>query len=387
MPSYLEQLQQMLAPVMQQQLARAQNPRQNLFLPEPGTANFFGQHPRVSNAIENAALFASNFQGGDTIGENISGVARGLIGVPQARESYRLQQMMAPFSTAQALAGLEKAQSDVDLSRAHAEYYRGRANVEARGSKYDASEVEDDAGYRYKFNIQSGQWERGLLPGQPEPPAGYKPSFKNEKVRKTGFQEWMFRGASAGDPEAANVLRLFTQAQGGIAGARTGSTIDAQRRAGDLSESERMSLDIRLRQLATEREGLAKWDILGTGETLDPDQKARLGDIDREVNEIRGLLQGGAAPAAPKAAPKRTPGPAASASPEASVLGGLKRKLDAKRAQDAAAEGIRRSGGNRFAPGGQFDELRQFVQEANAFLATTKPGSAKARRLSHKPIY
>ena len=134
--------------------------RRNLFLPESG---YFGAHPRVSRGIENALLFAGGFQGGDTIGENIGGVARGLMGIEPQRQQIQMQRAMAPFAGIKPIMDIREMQSQMDyrasqsdLNRAQAERARSADDVALLRAQSTRPQRDDEG--TWVFDVQKG-WQ------------------------------------------------------------------------------------------------------------------------------------------------------------------------------------------------------------------------------------
>ena len=96
----------------------------NAVLPNSG---FFGRHGRLSGMLEGGLFGAAATQGGDTIGENISGVARGMIEGPQMRANILNQQFARPFQAAGMLENLQDQVQKRDLQEAQIQYYNERA--------------------------------------------------------------------------------------------------------------------------------------------------------------------------------------------------------------------------------------------------------------------
>lgn len=85
----------------------------NAFLPNSG---FFGNHPRLSGAIEGALFGAAATRGSDTIGEGISNVASGVLEAHAARQNILNRQFSRPF---EANSMLEHLQGIKELREVH----------------------------------------------------------------------------------------------------------------------------------------------------------------------------------------------------------------------------------------------------------------------------
>lgn len=106
--------------------------KQNALLPNTG---FFGNHPRLSSAIEGGIFGGASTQGSNTWGEGISNVFQGLIHGQQARRGMLNQQFEAPFKQAQGLEGLYDLQQKREDQAAMIKYHQGM--LEHQGDKPD----------------------------------------------------------------------------------------------------------------------------------------------------------------------------------------------------------------------------------------------------------
>lgn len=103
--------------------------RQNLFLPEPGTPGFFGQHPAFAQGLENAMIGVGQMSEiPRTTGQGISMVAQGLMAGPMAHRQWQMQQVMMPFQIAQQMAGIREAQGKGEEALAHGRFFDANAN-------------------------------------------------------------------------------------------------------------------------------------------------------------------------------------------------------------------------------------------------------------------
>jgi len=109
---------------------------QNLMLPEPGSNNFFGRHPTISRAIENAFIGVAGM--GPTsmsAGDNISNVAHSVLNIPEVRKEHMTSQLMAPFQAAGMISNLQGMRSKQDLEEAQAAEARGKGAYYAGGGR------------------------------------------------------------------------------------------------------------------------------------------------------------------------------------------------------------------------------------------------------------
>lgn len=79
-----------------------------------GSPTWAANHPRFAHAIEGGMLGAMT-PGGDTIGENISNVARTVMGIPGQYAAHIRNQYMEPFAAAQAMGPLIKDQAELAM--------------------------------------------------------------------------------------------------------------------------------------------------------------------------------------------------------------------------------------------------------------------------------
>jgi len=290
--NFLEQLMAQYGGVLQ-------DPGQNLVLPETG---FFGRHPNLTRGLENALLSAATFRGGDTTGENISAVAQNVLGLPQARQQFQMQKMLAPLGVYGPLAQLAKTQSDIQSNQADMQYKAllgTQAAAHARlfdrqpvTKQYDPSEMYDDSGVPWRQNLVSGQLEPILAPGQ-QLPAGYKPSFAKHSQRAAGGTdverqiaiEEQSRGKPYTAQERAGRLQFFWNLKPalGAAGAAGGR--------GDLPEAQTRPEDKRAAYLKDRRNQLVPDFAAGLPENMlrsviGPEAAAELQDIDEETKAL-----------------------------------------------------------------------------------------------------
>lgn len=147
--------------------------------------------PGVAHALDNIFLTAANIPQGRTVGENIAGVARGLIGGRQMALQHNLQQSLLPIELAQrqlgyqtALAGLQREQAQTDMYRAHAKYFGAMGDyrdwMQNDKPMYGTKDMIDDEGRPWRTNLRSGQME---YVGTDDLPQGYQPSFAKQNTR------------------------------------------------------------------------------------------------------------------------------------------------------------------------------------------------------------
>ena len=89
------------------------------------------RHPRIAGAIEAGLLGAATTESGDTIGENISNVARSVLGGPQVRQDFRTKRALEPMQFAAPLMQLHQMQRQLENSNIENVERLSRANYYA----------------------------------------------------------------------------------------------------------------------------------------------------------------------------------------------------------------------------------------------------------------
>lgn len=143
------------------------DPRQNIMLPEPGTDNFFGQHPNLSRGIENALLMGASVGPSETPGDAINQVARALLSLDPQRMAIQQQRQMQPFEMLAPMLNIQKAQADLantaaqtDLYKQHGELYDRQAEALLAPAVPKFSNVRTlTDGRRVGINDQTGREE------------------------------------------------------------------------------------------------------------------------------------------------------------------------------------------------------------------------------------
>ncbi len=95
--------------------------KHNTFLPNTG---FFGNHPRLSAALESGVYGALAAHGGQTIGDSIQGSLEGIVGGQRLRQGVLNQQFARPFEAAGMIEGLQDMKQKRDLQSADIEHLR-----------------------------------------------------------------------------------------------------------------------------------------------------------------------------------------------------------------------------------------------------------------------
>jgi hypothetical protein len=318
---------------------------ENLLFPEPGTDNFFGRHPRVSRAIENALLNASLTKSGDTIGENISNVAGAILGAPQVRRDIQMQRFMAPFAMAEKLAGLEKTQVETETARKHGEYWANYGKWQKQQAKYLPGSLVLDKRTGKRYGINTETWQNEEIPGaslgpQPDDPenqteneallSGEAYAQAQESRKRLGLP--LFESYDEYYKEAMKVIGAKAASQqGGRNNANFSdpniippAEADARRVERDLVQKEYDQLG--------DLKGVIGWMAVNPGKTMD-DARARREQLGQELRSTT-------------SAPSRRT--RSSAAPPPANPGGLKALVQEARMAELAEQASR---GNKFTDG------------------------------------
>lgn len=101
--------------------------KQNVLFPNTG---FFGNHPRLSGAIEGGIFGALASHGGETPGESIQGALEGIVGSKRIREGLYRQQFARPFESAGALEQLNDMGEQRQLRQAQIKHYQDESDIQ-----------------------------------------------------------------------------------------------------------------------------------------------------------------------------------------------------------------------------------------------------------------
>lgn len=162
----------------------------NLFMTNEG---FNQRHPVLSRAVEGALGGLAFTHGGNTVGESLSNVAKGMLDRKAARADKYNNQLMMPFQQAQQVAAMQgisvdqaykKSQADrdeamvkhyvdmdnvkdklADIQRQHQEdlanFHNGTQNLMLQGHIQNANFNEDDqAAYQKMIDDAGGDWQK-----------------------------------------------------------------------------------------------------------------------------------------------------------------------------------------------------------------------------------
>lgn len=114
---------------------------------QPGMFENMGwgqRHPGLATGLDNALIAVAGMgPTGETAGENISNVARGVMGIGPYRRQYLSEQAMVPFQIAKEVGGLQAQQSYMQMQKAMAGYYgdRGQAALQANQQRLESAQI------------------------------------------------------------------------------------------------------------------------------------------------------------------------------------------------------------------------------------------------------
>lgn len=112
--------------------------KQNQVLPNTG---FFGDHPRLSAALEGGLFGALASHGGETPGESIQGALEGLVGGRRIQQGMYRQQFARPFEAAGMMEQLQDVQQKRDLQDADIQHLRALNEHLIRGDDEKAQRL------------------------------------------------------------------------------------------------------------------------------------------------------------------------------------------------------------------------------------------------------
>ena len=198
-------------------------------------------HPGAAHALDNVFLTAANIPQGQTVGENIAGVAHGLIAGRQMQFQHNIEQAMLPVELAQRQFAYQKNFLDVMKDRAQIDEASQNANMNRwraanferlsnqATSPYSTQRV-DENGYLWGTRKDSGQEE--VVPGQPGtenglPIPGTKGGFSPTGASSRPNMTELYIAASKGDKGAIAAVKAYEDTQTRIAGAKTAAVNDA----------------------------------------------------------------------------------------------------------------------------------------------------------------
>lgn len=201
-------------------------------------------HPQVAGKLDAALAAMAATTTGRTAAENISGVARGVIGGRQAEQQHAVQQATLPLSLAEqqmgfqsGLMNLYKSGAEINKDNAMASYYGVHGNyLNTRGQQLGnatGNVVVDDNGEPWA----QGKAGQGLqyAGNNPQVDENYQPTFNKHLQGKAGAGGglWSNIAAAADQPGATpqenanNRLNLYNKSQATNAGGKKAATDQA----------------------------------------------------------------------------------------------------------------------------------------------------------------
>lgn len=217
----------------------------NVFFPNTG---FFGNHPRITNALEGALMGAAFTAPSNNAGEAISNIAQGLLKSRDYQQQNILKQYMSPFAMAGQMATLQQAQDQHDVATAQAAYYKahgdyfGDAGVRAETRANATRPVVTDTG-SWLYDVKDGwQFKEGLGIHKPSGGIMFGPfSVKTVEERQAmmHFQDRVDKGGPMPTAEEwnADVDRRIGRHAGSRAGAARDAALDVGEEHGDYPEA------------------------------------------------------------------------------------------------------------------------------------------------------
>lgn len=224
---------------------------QNAFLPN-------NSHPMLSNLFERALYGMAMTPGGQTAGESMSNIARGIIGVPRAMREAREEQMFHPLQEAgqiqnlvgmQAQARLHAAQTTSAMAQAQkeqaqAQYYQSAGRRQYFGQPFAAKDADGKYYWAHENSTTGGtDWvkdpngqkmeaaPKGVFPGRWSGPGGLANSGRSlaERMADLDDMERDQAGLLPKSPEERiNFISKWQSTQAAQqAGARTDATQNA----------------------------------------------------------------------------------------------------------------------------------------------------------------
>jgi len=256
-----------------------------------GSPTWAGNHPKVAKAIEGAMIGATT-PGGETIGENISNVARTVLGIPGMYRDNQAQQMMAPFGMAQQIGKLQDdtINRGYKLAEAFHAYATGKAMLNKPQKVYGTQVYSDEQGH---YNIDEATGKKnyidntpGLTPGttkvgsptKPGAGPGMYPKGLSTLPQKQAYDDYRQRGDFDPDhlPNDWNSLIDKHTSRNAIlsgGGHTAGSKSVGQGEYGDIPQEQREKLDA-LKQGAANARSRAKENLKASDFANSPDPLA-----------------------------------------------------------------------------------------------------------------
>lgn len=243
---------------------------------QDGSSTWAGNHPRTAMAVEGAMLGAANTGQGQTIGENISNVARSVMSIPGAYRQNQSAQMQAPFDMAHQISGLQDEQTNRDYKLAetfHA-YATGKALLDKPPKQFGTQVYGDEQGHyvidqgtgRKKYVDDTPDQNPGTTkvggPVKPGNGPGLYPKGITAQPQKQAYDEYRNRGdfdAQHLPNDWNHLVNKYISSQATLTGGghTSGAKNVGQSDYGDVPQTTREQLDA-LKQSATSTASRAK---------------------------------------------------------------------------------------------------------------------------------
>jgi len=237
MSKYGDELETFIAPY-RDAAAKLSSP----FATLPANSRFGANHPLLAHSIDDAIIAMANTPQGNTIGENISNVARGLMAPQQFHRQQALQASMLPYEMAGPRINMldkmaEMGSRDAAIKRADAYEQNVQSMIEDRDRRSSHLEEMQAKAQNMVYDEQGHPYERrdnglfSLVTGQKVTDPNKTFSRNNPKDSTTGTftereiskvnQERMGKGLPPLD--SAGEIEVSNQISGGRAGAAAGA--------------------------------------------------------------------------------------------------------------------------------------------------------------------
>jgi len=269
-----------------------------------GSPTWAGNHPKIAKAIEGAMIGATT-PGGETIGENISNVARTVLGIPGLYKQSQAAQMEAPFDMARQINALQMDHVNMEEKLAQAYHLRatGQAALEKPPKPPHYQLFVDPKGKAFGYNQDTNTFESpsGMVPDTPEKigtfgkSTGKYPTGVKSQSERMGYDAYAAAGGEFnpdGSPKDVKQYQKYVYASQANSAAAQGAAGTSARKAagqgaGDVSEADKTALKaLEDDAKAKETKAKSKPDLLNYANAADP-VAARKADMDKWAEEAR----------------------------------------------------------------------------------------------------
>lgn len=271
---------------------------------QDGSTTWAGNHPKVARAIEGAMIGATT-QGGATVGENISNVAKSVLGIPGLYKQSQAAQMEAPFDQARQINALQMDQINMHekLAQAYHLYATGQAALDKPPKPPHYQLYVDPKGKSFGYNQETNTFESpgGNVPDTPEKlgtygkQSGKYPTSIKSQSERMGYDAYVAAGGKTNDDgspaDIKGYQRYVYASQGASAAAQGGAGTSARKSAGqaagDVSQVDDKALAaMKSDAEAKERTAAKKPDLAQFADAPDP-VKARNAAWEQSRNEAK----------------------------------------------------------------------------------------------------